>query len=172
MTIDKKISTILLAILGIILVGGLWVVHFSDKCSIVHPEFCDKSCSIDADCYSSAKCGCLAASEKCLGDMNSETQLFSCKCVNNVCQKARFGDQDMTCNSNLNCQLVYIGSKPCAPCDSSIEDYKCLNENKAQEIRNEKEQYRDSKEIKCGACPLPEYACVCENQFCGKIKIK
>ena len=172
MRIEKKISTILLAIFAVILVGGLWVFHFSHKCSTVHPEFCCKSCNMDAGCYFSAKCGCLAIGEKCLGDINSETQLFSCKCVDNVCQKARFGDQDMACNSNFNCKLVYIGSKPCAPCDSSIENYKCLNSKKAQEVRNEKEQYRNSKKIECGACPLPKYTCVCENQFCDKIKDK
>ena len=172
MRIEKKISTILLAIFAVILVGGLWVFHFSHKCSTVHPEFCCKSCNMDADCYSSAKCGCIAANEECFGDMDSETELFSCKCVNNVCQKARFGDQDMSCNSNFNCKLVYIGSKPCDPCDSSIKDYKCLNSKKAQEVKNEKEQYRNSKKIECGACPLPEYTCVCEEQSCEKTKIK
>ena len=172
MTIDKNFLTILLAIFGIILIGELCTIHFSNKCSISHPEFCDKSCNMDADCYSSAKCGCIAANEKCLGDINSEIQLSSCECVNNVCQKARFGDQDIACNSNFNCKLVYIGDKPCAPCDSSIKDYKCLSSKKAQEVRNEKEQYRNSKKIECGACPLPEHTCVCENQFCEKTKIK
>lgn len=172
MTIDKENSTILLAILVAILVGGLWVFHFSHKCSIIHPELCDNSCIIDSDCYSSAKCGCIAISEQCLGDDDSEIDSSSCKCVNNLCQIARFGDQDIACNSNFNCRLVYTGDKPCSPCDSSIDDYRCLNSKKAQEIRDEKEQYRENKEIECGACPLPEYTCVCEIQSCEKIKNK
>lgn len=169
---NKQILTICLVILGIILIVGLFAVYFSGKCSSTHPEFCDKSCDTDSDCYSSAKCGCLAISEKCLGDTNSDIESSSCKCVSNVCQIARFGDQDMSCNSNFYCELVYTGSKPCAPCDSSIGDYKCLNSKKAQEIRNEQEQYRINKEIQCGHCPEVEYTCICKTQFCEKAKIK
>lgn len=172
MTIDKKISIICLATIGIILLGVFWAVYFSHQCSIVHPEFCDRTCAEDIDCYSSAECGCLSADEKCLGDMNCETETSFCKCVNNVCQIARFGYNDMNCGSDFNCRLVYAGSNPCPPCDSSIDDYKCLNAEKAQEINNEKEQYRISKKIECGACPSPKYSCVCQNQSCEKTKIE
>ena len=172
MTIDKKISTICLAILLIILIAGLWIVHFSRKCSIVHPEFCDNACNTDVDCRNSEGCGCLNIKEECLGGIDSNTHLPSCKCVNNVCQAARFGDSDTACNNDSNCRLVYTGSNPCAPCDSSIDDYKCLNLEKARELDIEKQQYRDNKKIECGACPLPEYSCSCSGQYCKKIKIK
>ena len=93
---NKKILIGIL-IVGIVLIGGWRGWNSFHKCSVAHPEFCDRSCEIDEDCYPSClrDCGCINALESCRVDIRCEVPPFSCKCVNNVCEIAEFGEKDI-----------------------------------------------------------------------------
>jgi hypothetical protein len=84
---NKKILIGILAV-GAVLIGGLFAQIFFYKCSIKHPEFCDRSCSTDRDCYSNCTCdcGCMNIWEDCEGAIKCATPRFPCKCVNNTCE--------------------------------------------------------------------------------------
>ncbi len=68
------------------------------KCSDEHPEFCDKSCQIDSDCYPACTygCGCLKTGEICSDKDNIKCEIapFSCKCENNKCEIVEYEEID------------------------------------------------------------------------------
>ena len=72
------------------------------------------------------------------------------------------------CEVNSDCELVYVGSDKCPPCDKARDDFECLNEDKAKKIRNN----GDGSSVICAPCSngFDKYNCGCENGKCEKIK--
>ena len=105
---NRKFLIICLIIIGIVLISGLWAMYsLHNRCSVEHPEFCDRSCNTDVDCYSNCTrdCGCMNIWEDCEGAIKCAAPLFPCKCVNNVCEIAEFGEKDIVqqgfCNDSV-----------------------------------------------------------------------
>lgn len=74
------------------------IINPANGCSVEHPEFCDKTCVSDKDCYPSCNhnCGCINLGERCDGDVECFIPPFSCKCVNNTCEVIEFKKEDET----------------------------------------------------------------------------
>ena len=72
------------------------------------------------------------------------------------------------CKVDSDCELVYIGSNVCPPCDFSLEDYKCFNLDEAEKIKENRAR------AMCKSKPChPEfdrYICKCANGKCEKVK--
>ena len=86
---------------GIVLIGGWWMIYFFHKCSVGHPEFCDRMCNTDNDCYPTCTrdCGCIniwETWETRKGGIKCAMPPFLCKCVNNVCEVVEFEEKDIT----------------------------------------------------------------------------
>lgn len=66
--------------------------YASYTCSTEHPEFCERGCNEDVDCYPTCNrgCGCLTSGEICASDIECFVPPFSCKCVNNKCEVVEF----------------------------------------------------------------------------------
>ena len=72
------------------------------------------------------------------------------------------------CEIDPDCWLVYINDYICLPCDTSLENYKCLNEDEAKIFGGEK----IDPDILCSRCEVEfdKYICKCENGECEKVK--
>ena len=72
-----------------------------------------------------------------------------------------------SCNTDNDCVLAFTGDSPCAPCDFTHKDYKCVSLEKADILQ----QKRKTKEVLCDMCPphsAPKPNCVCEQNICTK----
>ena len=104
--VKTLLAVIILVGMGTIIIGGVYIIgeyykisnnqtnnqswNSIYKCSEEHPEFCDRSCEIDRDCYPSCtySMGCLRSGEGQVGAsaIKCEVAPFSCKCENNKCE--------------------------------------------------------------------------------------
>ena len=77
------------------------------------------------------------------------------------------------CEINSDCELVYVGSDACPPCDTLSEEYQCLNESEKIKIWEEQIERDKFKPITaCSSCAVEfdKYVCKCANGKCEKIK--
>ncbi len=108
MTVKTLLAILLFTGIGTIIIGGGYIVgeysktsnnqapsnnkiwDIVHKCSEEHPEFCDRSCNVDSDCYPTCthNMGCLRYEEGQVGAsaIRCEVAPFSCKCENNKCE--------------------------------------------------------------------------------------
>ncbi|MEA1936531.1 MAG: hypothetical protein U9N04_00240 [Patescibacteria group bacterium] len=77
------------------------------------------------------------------------------------------------CEIDSDCILAYTGFDTCLPCDTSIEEYKCLPSEEAKEIEEERFKRMVDDKIFCERClEKPQHTCKCENGKCEKVKIE
>lgn len=100
---NSKIKILIgILVIGIVLIFG-WLILKNKSgepiilpfvCSVEHPEFCNRNCNTDKDCYPSCNrdCGCIRSGEKCFGDVKCQVPPFSCKCFNNSCEIVEFDE--------------------------------------------------------------------------------
>ena len=111
MIIKTLLGVIIFTGMGIIIVGGVYIIgeyyktsndqspknnktwNFTHKCSEEHPEFCDRSCQVDSDCKSVCGCGCLNLEEKCQSNSNCLITI-PCECENGKCEKVKEEKED------------------------------------------------------------------------------
>ncbi|MCK5320657.1 hypothetical protein KAJ61_04675 [Candidatus Parcubacteria bacterium] len=75
------------------------------------------------------------------------------------------------CKIDSTCKLAYTGSNICFPCDTSIEEYKCLPLEEAKKIEEERFKRMVDNNIFCERClEKPQHICKCENGKCEKVK--
>lgn len=75
-----------------------------------------------------------------------------------------------SCSVNSDCTLIYSGNSKCAPCDQSLESYKCALPDEVEKIREERKLIAGN--IACVPCPPASktYGCLCKNEACQKVK--
>ena len=75
------------------------------------------------------------------------------------------------CEIDTDCKLAYTGSNICLPCDTSVEEYKCLPLEEAKKIEEERFKRMVDDNIFCERClEKPQHICVCSNGKCEKVK--
>ena len=77
------------------------------------------------------------------------------------------------CEIDTDCELVYVGSDVCPPCDTLSEEYQCLNKNEAKKARDKwDDRFNTDLYIVCSPCEVEfdRYVCECENGKCEKVK--
>ena len=77
------------------------------------------------------------------------------------------------CETDSDCELVYVGSDVCPPCDTLSEEYQCLNKNEAKKARDKwDDRFNTDLYIVCSPCEVEfdRYVCECENGKCEKVK--
>ncbi len=82
----SKLSICILIVVFITILGWFW--NFNYRCSISHPQGCNRRCVSDSDCYPtcSYECGCINVGEVCRDYRKCEKPPFECKCLNKTCQ--------------------------------------------------------------------------------------
>ena len=147
MTVKTLLAVLLFAGIGTIIIGGGYIVgEYSKisnnqtnnkiwnsiyKCSEEHPEFCDRSCNIDSDCYPTCthNMGCLRSEEGQVGAsaIRCEVAPFSCKCEDNTCKIVEYEEVE----EKNKCLLT----PEVGPCKAIIKKYYFdYKENKCQEF--------------------------------------
>ena len=77
------------------------------------------------------------------------------------------------CETDSDCELVYVGSDIYPPCDTLSEKYQCLNKNEAKEARDEwDDKFNTDLYTVCSPCAVEfdRYVCKCANGKCEKVK--
>ena len=75
------------------------------------------------------------------------------------------------CEIDSDCKLAYTGSNICLPCDTSIEEYKCLSLEETKKIEEKRFKRMVDDNIFCERClEKPQHICVCSNGKCEKVK--
>jgi hypothetical protein len=76
----------------------------------------------------------------------------------------------VSCAMNSDCTLIYSGESECAPCDQSLESYKCAMPDEAAKIREKRKAIVGN--IACAPCPpaSKNFSCSCANGGCQKVK--
>jgi len=75
------------------------------------------------------------------------------------------------CEIDADCNLAYVGFDICLPCDTSIDEYKCLPIEKVKKIEEERFNRMVDDKIFCERClEKPQHVCKCENGKCEKVK--
>jgi len=77
------------------------------------------------------------------------------------------------CEIDSDCELVYVGSDMCPPCDTLSEEFQCLNKDEAKKVRDEWDnKFNTDLYIACSPCEVESdrYTCKCENGKCEKVK--
>ena len=75
------------------------------------------------------------------------------------------------CKIDSDCELAYTGSNICLPCDTAIEEYKCLLLKEAEETEEERFKRMVDNKIFCERClEKSQHTCKCESGKCEKIK--
>ena len=112
-TVKTLLAVLLFAGMGTIIIGGGYIIgeygkisnnqtnnkiwNSIYKCSEEYPEFCDRSCNIDSDCYPTCtyNVGCLRSGESQVGAsaIRCEVAPFSCKCEDNTCKIVEYEDK-------------------------------------------------------------------------------
>ncbi len=70
------------------------------------------------------------------------------------------------CKIDSDCAFTYTGSRVCAPCDTSREDYKCLNWEEIEKMGERKIFHH----VVCKPCQEPQHNCTCSNGKCSKVE--
>ncbi len=71
------------------------------------------------------------------------------------------------CGIDADCELVYVGSDIYPPCNTSSEEYQCLNESEKIKMRD---RDKSGPIVKCSPYAFDRYTCKCANGKCEKVK--